>query len=197
MRSVTSWLERKLFLKVNATRTKGTRPAGGAFPGFGFRNDKGEWKCKPLKDRIQRLYDKCRAVLLRKRAAAVSLRSTFIKLNQIIRGWINYYRIGSMKKAMDEFGQWLRHKVRVVILKQWKMPKTIYHNLKTLNLKFKCGFSEEDIHKAANTRLGWYRRCGYHVVNCLLSPKVLSMPNIKEGRPGLVDPLKYYLAALQ
>ena len=197
MKSVTSWLERKLFLKVNATKTKVTRPSGGAFLGFGFWNDKGKWKCKPLKDRIQRLYEKCKAVLLRKRAAAVSLRSTFTKLNQIIRGWINYYRIGSMKKAMDEFGQWLRHKVRVVILKQWKNPRTIKRNLTILNIKFSCKFSEEDIHKTANTRLGWYRQCGYQVVNYLLSPKVLSMPNNKEGRPGPVNPLEYYLAALK
>ena len=32
-----------------------------------------------------------------------------------------------------------------------------------------------------------------HVVNFLLSPKVLALPNKKENRPGLVDPLTYYL----
>ena len=31
------------------------------------------------------------------------------------------------------------------------------------------------------------------VVNYLLSPKVLSLPNKKENRPGTVDPLAYYL----
>ena len=105
---------------------------------------------------------------------------TFVKLNQILRGWINYFRIGSMKGWLrDDFGPWMRHKVRVVILKQWKKPKTIYRNLMRLNTKLHCNLSDEDIYK---------------VVNFLLSPKVLSLPNKKENRPGLVDPLAYYLS---
>ena len=93
----------------------------------------------------------------------------------------------------DDFGPWVRHKVRVVILKQWKKPKTIYKNLMRLNVKLKCGMSDEDIYKVANSGLGWYRRSGMNTVNYLLSPKVLSLPNKKENRPGLVDPLAYYL----
>ncbi|MBQ3701848.1 MAG: group II intron reverse transcriptase/maturase, partial [Oscillospiraceae bacterium] len=40
-------------------------------------------------------------------------------LNQLMRGWINYFGIGSMKGFLKEYGPWMRHKVRVVILKQW------------------------------------------------------------------------------
>ena len=106
-------------------------------------------------------------------------------------GWINYYRIGSMKGYLDKLGQWLRHKVRVIIIKQWKVPKRIFKNLQKLNIKLKCGFTEEDIFKVANSRLGWYRRCGMNVVNFILSPKVLSIK--KKDRPGLINPLTYYL----
>lgn len=60
-----------------------------------------------------------------------------------------------------------------------------------INKLFRCNFSDEDIHKVANTRLGWYRRSTGHVVNYLLSPKVLGIK--KADRPGLVDPLEYYL----
>ena len=93
----------------------------------------------------------------------------------------------------NDFGPWMRHKVRVVILKQWKKPKTIYKNLMKLNKAFGCNMTEEDIFKVANSRLGLYRRSGMDVVNYLLSPKVLAIPNKKENRPGLVDPLTYYL----
>ena len=82
--------------------------------------------------------------------------------------------------------------MRVVILKQWKKPKTVYKNLMKLNVAFGCNMTE-DIRKVANSRLGLYRRCGMNVVNYLLSQKVLSLPNKKENRPGLVDPLAYYL----
>lgn len=195
MKSVVSWLERKLFLKVNVTKTKITRPTGGSFLGFGFWKSADGWKCKPLNDRKKRLYSKCKEVLIRKKAVAIPLAVTFTKLNQIIRGWINFYRIGSMKGFLDEFGQWLRHKVRVIIVKQWKKPKTIFKNLMQLNRIFKYNFTGEDIFKVANSRLGWFRRCGMSTMNFLLSPKVLGMKN--KSRPGLVDPLYYYLRPLQ
>ena len=55
-----------------------------------------------------------------------------------------------------------------------------------------CNFSDEDIFKVANSRLGWYRRCGMNVVNFALSPKIHGLK--AKDRPGLVDPLAYYLA---
>lgn len=193
MKSVTSWLERKLFLKVSATKTKIVRPTNSNFLGFTFWKNNDEWKCKPGNDRKIKLYDKVKKVLKRKHAVSTPLAITFTKLNQIIRGWINYFRIGSMKDFIDNFGQWLRHKVRVIIIKQWKKAMRIYINLQRLNKAFKCNFEDEDIFKVANSRLGWYRRCGMNVVNYILSPKVLELANKKKGRPGLVNPLAYYL----
>lgn len=194
MKSVTSWLERKLFLKVSATKTKVVRPTKGQFLGFTFYKSSQGWKCVPTKDRKKRLYSKIKTLMKRKHAVSRPLAVTFTKVNQIVRGWINYFKIGSIKMFLDEFGQWLRHKVRCIIIKQWKKPKTIYRNLMKLNIVSKCKFSEEDIYKCANTRLGWYKRSGMNIVNFILSPKVLG---IKKGdRPGLVNPLEYYLKSL-
>ena len=193
MKSVTSWLERKLFLKVSATKTKITRPSNSNFLGFTFWKNSDGWQCKPGNDRKAKLYEKIKVVLKRKHAVSKPLAITFTKLNQIIRGWINYFRIGSMKLFIDEFGQWLRHKVRVIIVKQWKKPKTIYRNLQMINKAHKCGFTDEEICIAANTRLGWYRQCGMKTVGYILNAKVLSKPNKKRNRPGLVNPLSYYL----
>ena len=85
-------------------------------------------------------------------------------------------------------------KVRVIIVKQWKRPKTIYRNLMKLNRMCRCNMSDEAIFKVANSRLGLYRRCSMDVVNYLLSPKVLEKANKIEGRPALVNPLNYYLS---
>ena len=112
-------------------------------------------------------------------------------MNQIVKGWINYFRIGSMKTFIKKFGQWLRHKIRVIIVKQWKKPQTIYRNLQMINKKFKCNFTDEEIYKVANSRLGLYRQCGMDVINYVLSPKVLAIR--KANRQGLVHPLEYYL----
>ena len=146
MKSVTSWLERKLFLKVSATKTKVVRPNNSNFLGFTFLKRSDEWKCKPKDDKVQSLYDKCKQILIRKKAVAMTTDTLFSRLNEVVRGWINYFSIGVMKTKMDKFGQWLRHKVRVVILKKWKKPKTIYKNLMRMNLKFKNRLSEEDIY---------------------------------------------------
>lgn len=191
MKSVSSWLERKLFLKVNATKTKVVRPTKSNFLGFTFFKTGEKWQCKPGDDRKKKLYEKLKLVLCRRKAAAMPLSLIFTKVNQIVRGWINYFRIGSMKVFLFKFGQWMRHKIRVIIIKQWKLPKRIYTNLMRINKVFRCNFSDEDIHKTANTRLGLYKRCTGNVINYLLSPKVLGIK--KAERPGLVDPLEYYL----
>ena len=194
MKSVTSWLERKLFLKVSATKTKVVRPTKGQFLGFTFYKAKTVWKCTPTKDRKKRLYSNIQKYLERKHAVSRPLSVTFKKLNQMIRGWIQYFKISSIKVFLEEFGQWLRHKMRCIIIKQWKRPRTIYKNLMKINIACRCKFTLDDIFKCANSRLGWYRRSTGNVVNFLLSPTVLS---IKKGdRPGLVNPLIYYLEIL-
>ena len=193
MKSVTSWLERKLFLKVSATKTKITKPQDSNFLGFTFWKSNEVWKCRPGNDRKAKLYEKIKLVLKRKHAVSRPLAITFTKLNQIIRGWINYFRIGNMKLFIDKFGQWLRHKVRVIIVKQWKKTKTIYENLMKVNKAYNCGFTDEEIYMAANTRLGWYRQCGTKTINYIISADLLSKPNKKRNSPGLVNPLLYYL----
>ena len=99
-----------------------------------------------------------------------------------------------MKYKLDVFGQWLRHKVRVIILKKWKKPSRIYTNLYNMNRKFNYGFSDKDIYKVAYSRLGLYARANGDVVNYILNPTILSFTNKKKGITGLVNPLDYYLA---
>lgn len=190
MKSVSSWLERKLFLKVNMTKTKVVRPSNSSFLGFTFWRNKDGWKSMPTYDRKQKLCKKIKEVLCRKKASALPLSTVFTKVNQIVRGWINYFRIGSMKTFLTEFGEWLRHKIRVIILKQWKKPKRIYTNLQNLNRILKLNIPDERIYSTANTRLGLYRQTKGNTINFLLSPRVLSMKN--KNRPGLINPLEYY-----
>ena len=191
MKSVTSWLERKLFLKVSATKTKVVRPSDSNFLGFTYWRGTTKWECKPNDKSKKRLYEKCRKELIRKKCVAQTNAKTFTRINQLVRGWINYFRIGAMKVFMDKFGQWLRHKIRVILVKQWKKPEHIYKNLQKLNKVLPYNFTDEQIFAVANTRLGLYRQTGMRTVNFLLSVDVLA---IRKGeRPGLVNPLAYYL----
>ena len=82
-------------------------------------------------------------------------------------------------------------KIRVIVIKQWKKPKTIFRNLSYLNRKYKNGFDEESIFKVANSRLGWYKRCSMNVVNYILNPTLLETK--VKGGANLLNPLQYYL----
>lgn len=200
MTSVSSWIERKLYLKVSPTKTKVVKPSKGEYLGFGFWKCRKEWKCRPLESRKRRLEDKIRKVTCRRKAIAVPLSETVTKINQIVQGWINYYAIGDMKSWLSgTFGPWLRHRVRAIMLKQWKKPKKIIKSLRWYCILFKKDFSEEDLYKVANSSRGWYNRANGDVVNFILSPTVLAMPLYKgkgskraKVYPGLVDPLIYY-----
>lgn len=192
MKSISDWLERKLFLKVNATKTKVVRPTRSKYLGFTFLKNGEEWKVKPTNEKKKALKAKLSEYLKRNKAIARPLAVTVKRVNEIVRGWINYFRIGMMKQFMEEFGQWLRHKIRVIVLKQWKTPKTIYRNLCYLNRKYNNGISQEDIYKVANSRLGWYRRSGMNVVNFIISRELLET-KIKDSA-GLLNPLSYYLS---
>lgn len=191
MTGVSSWIERKLFLKVNATKSKVVRPTRSKYLGFTFLKNGGEWKVKPTNEKKMKLYQVMREYLKRGKAISRPLAVTIKRVNQIVMGWINYFRIGMMKQFMNEFGQWLRHKIRVIVIKQWKKPRTIFRNLAYLNRKYKNGFNDESIFKVANSRLGWYKRCSMNVVNYIINPTLLET-KIKDGA-GLLNPLNYYL----
>lgn len=191
MKSISSWLERKLYLKVNATKTKVVRPTRSKYLGFTFLKSGMEWKVKPTTEKKKKLKQKLSEYLKRSKAIARPLAVTIRRVNEITKGWINYFRIGMMKKFMEELGEWLRHKIRVIVIKQWKTPKTIYRNLCYLNRKNKNGFNHEAIYIVANSRLGWYRRSGMNVVNFIISKDLLEN-RIKNGA-GLLNPLSYYL----
>ena len=130
MHTITKWIEKKLSLKVNATKTKVTRPSNLKYLGFGFWKGSEGWKAKPHEDSINSFKRKLKE--LTSRRWSVSMDYRIAKLNQVIRGWINYYRIGSMKSAMGDIDKHLRRRMRIVIWKQWKTPSKRYWGLRRL-----------------------------------------------------------------
>ena len=130
MHTITKWIEKKLGLKVNATKTKVTTPSKLKYLGFGFWKDAEDWKARPHKDSIKRFERKLKQ--LTKRSWSVSMDYRIEKLNQVIRGWINYFRIGSMKTALTRIDEHLRTRMRIVIWKQWKKSPKRYWGLRRL-----------------------------------------------------------------
>ena len=132
MHTITKWIEKKLGLKVNMTKTKVTRPGGLKYLGFGFWKDSkdGQWKARPHKDSVARF--KRRLKQLTRRRWSISMDDRISMLNAVIRGWINYFRIGNMRNVLKEIDEHLRTRMRIVIWKQWKKSSKRYWGLRKL-----------------------------------------------------------------
>lgn len=177
MATITKWIEKKLGLKVNATKTKVTTPSKLKYLGFGFWKDKEVWRAKPHNDSIKSFERKLKK--LTKRSWSVTMDYRIKRLNWVIRGWINYFRIGSMKTALTRIDQHLRNRMRIVIWKQWKTSAKRMWGLRKLGAPMwmarkSVGFGDHYQAVARTT--------GLH----LISKEILA-------RRGLLSCLDYYL----
>ena len=177
MQTVTRYIENKLGLIVNVEKSKVARPRDIKYLGFGFYSKKGKWRPKPHLKSVQKFKSKLKDITSRSNAMSISDKIT--KLNQVIRGWINYFRIADMKRLMGRIGEHLRHRLRMCIWKYWKKPKTKYKALR------KLGISEYSAYAVANTRKGYY-----WVANTVILHMAISNERLKQK--DLVFPLDHY-----
>ena len=180
MYSITDWIERKLGLKVNATKTKVTPPSKLKYLGFGFWKDKEEWKARPHEDSVERLKRKLKSLC--KRSWSVDLSYRIGKINAVSRGWINYFRIGSMKNKLLSIDEHLRTQIRVIIWKQWKAPSKREWGL------VKLGVPHWLAHKVAN----WGNHYQFVATKSVLK-RAISKEKLTQR--GLVSLYDYYANA--
>lgn len=177
MESITKFIEKKLGLKVNVEKSKVARPNQIKYLGFGFYYTKtGIIKPKPHLKSIQKFKRKLKQ--LTKRSWSISLDERIIKLNQVIRGWVNYFRIADMKTYMTSISEHLRRRIRCIIWKQWKVPR------KRIPALVQLGADTEQAKAIAYSRKSYWNTSmfiGIYITNKKLKQK------------GLVSPLDHYL----
>ena len=180
MYSIIHFIESKLKLKVNATKTHITKPSNLKYLGFSFYKDSKQnvWKSKPHKESFIRLFTKLKKLV--KRSWSVDLTYRIKKINEVLRGWINYYRSSSMKSKLEKLGGWLRNAIRVIIWKQRKRPRRQIPSLVKLGI---------DIEQAKGLA---FCRKGYQFIahSCVVQRAIT---NYRLKKRGLIDPLDYYL----
>lgn len=178
MANVSKFIEKKLGLKVNMTKSKVSKPNEIKYLGFGFFYDKytQQWKAKPHQIAIQKLKEKIKK--LTNRSWSVDMDYRLLKLKQLIVGWINYYRIGYFKMKALEIDKNIRFRLRMCIWKQWKRPQTRYKALKKLNMEeWKC--------KTWSSTRKSYARCASSFLR-------VAIPNELLKKRGLVSLLDQY-----
>ena len=155
MESITAFIEKKLKLKVNKSKSKVDYCTNNIkFLGFGFyyclRRKQIRIRVHPKS--VKRIKDKLRN--LTSRSWSVDLKYRLFKLKQVIVGWINYFRLADIKSLTETLDRLIRRRIRACIWKAWKRISKRFNALKRLIVLFKLRKTEEDAWALANTRKG-------------------------------------------
>lgn len=125
----------------------------------------------------KRIKDKIRE--LTKRNWSVSLDYRFLKLKQVLVGWINYFKIAKCRSFLMKLDQMIRRRIRAVIWKTWKKVRTRIQSL------VKLGVPKQKALEWANTRKGYARISNSYILSTTITNKILE-------KRGLTSALKYY-----
>lgn len=175
MKNVSKYIENKLGLKVNMTKSKVSKPNDIKYLGFGFYKERytGVYKAKPHEISINKLKEKLKKLTTRSWSIAWEYRC--LKIKQLITGWINYYRIGNFKTKCREIDKWIRFRIRMYLWKKWKTVKNREKQLR------KLGAYPWQAKTWANCRKG-YARCASTFLK-IVTNQLLQ----RKGLPSMVD----------
>ncbi len=121
MESITRFLEKKLRLKVNREKSAVGRPWVRKFLGYSMT-----WHRKPrlrvAPESVRRLKGRIRELLRKGRGRAV--RRVIAELTPLLTGWTEYFKLATVKNTFEQLDEWLRRKLRCILWRQWKKPRT-------------------------------------------------------------------------
>jgi group II intron reverse transcriptase/maturase len=177
MRSVTEFLEGPLKLKVNREKSAIDRPWKRKFLGFSFYHGREGIRIRVHPKSIKRVREKIRDITARSNGMSMDYR--LLKLKQLIKGWVNYFRIADMKSLVRELDEWTRRRLRMCIWKQWKKVRTRFRNL------MKLGLDRQEAWMFANTRKSYWRIANSPILSRTITNERLK----KRGYTGFVAEL--------
>ena len=177
MRSCTEYLEKKLKLRVNREKSRTGSPLKLKFLGFSLYKGKNGTRIRTHAKSLRRLKSRLKQITRRNRG--VSVEAVFEQLRRSIHGWLGYYAIADMNKAMQQLGEWLRSRIRMYIWKQWKRVRTRFSRLKGR------GIPDWQAWEWANTRKGYWRTAHSPILQRALRNENLAAM-------GMIDILKRY-----
>jgi len=153
LNNIVPYIEGKLFLKVNRTKTCVAHISKVKYLGYSFYRYKGTCRFRVHPKSVIKMKNKIRELTDRHNGWGNEYRA--LKLTQFIRGWVNYFGMADMKRLLQSNDEWLRHRIRAIYWKQWKKVKTKFKELK------KLGVEEERAWICANMRNGNWFCSGY------------------------------------
>ena len=129
--SLERWLSQRLRLHVNRDKSGVARPWTRKFLGYSVTWDRAA-RLRVAPAAVQRLKTKLRGILRQGRGRRLA--DTVSELNLATRGWVVYFRLAEVKTSFEDLDKWLRRKLRCVLWRQWKRPRTRLHELRRRGL---------------------------------------------------------------
>lgn len=146
--SIKRWLETHLKLKINEEKSAVDKPSSRKFLGFSF-TQKQEVKLRLAPKTEIKFREKIRT--LTRRRDSMSMQERIKRLNAYILGWSGYFGIIETKSTFENLDRWIRRRLRMCLLKQWKFNRTKLRNLMDL------GISRELSARIAYSRKQYWR----------------------------------------
>ena len=131
MASVTRFIETKLKLTVNRKKSAVGRPWVRKFLGYTVTG-KSKPRLKVASESVRRFKDHIRELLRKGRGRSIG--TTIRVLKPFLTGWMQYYKLAAVKSTFERLDEWLRRKLRRVLWKHWKRPRTRMKRLIQLGL---------------------------------------------------------------
>jgi RNA-directed DNA polymerase len=155
MQSITEFLEQRLKLKVNASKSAVDRPWKRAFLGYSMTSES-KPRLKVAQKSVKRLKDNLREIFRKGRGRNIA--KVTEEIGRVLRGWIQYFKLAEVKNIFEELDEWIRRKLRCLKWRQWKRVYTRAKNL------MKRGVEKERAWKSAtNGRGPWWNAGASHM----------------------------------
>ena len=165
LEKILPFIEGKLFLKVNREKTKVAHVKAVKFLGYGFYIYRGEGRLRIHPKSVRKLKEKIRIVTGRSNGMGVDERKS--RLNSIVRGWMNYFKLADAKKLLQGLDEWIRRRIRMVIWKRWKKIRTRWMNL------MRAGIDRKQAWMWAITRKGYWRVANSPILKIAISNNLI------------------------
>jgi RNA-directed DNA polymerase len=163
--SIIKFIEGKLLLKVNRTKTKVSRPEESTLLGFTFYPGKeGGWEIRIGEKAVGRITEKCKDIT--SRSNGLSEKARIRKLQTVINGWVNYFVIAKAETLMRDLDGFVRKRLRICQWKVWKKPATKIKQL------LKLGATKQNAIKWGQSSKGYCRIAQSPVLRTTLTNKV-------------------------
>lgn len=160
---ITTFIEKKLKLKVNEEKSAVGKPIARVFLGVSFYNARGVIRVYVPKKSKKRFEEKLKYIT--NRNYSIDMESRIQKINYLIQGWGNYFKIADIKSYAKEMDSHIRRRLRACRWKEWKRTISKYRNLKRL------GINHNDAYRMANTRKRYWRSSNNPIINRALNNK--------------------------